>query len=60
MKCIEKECDYRELNGGDEISDFYFCKLCGITTDRGQEECFMDKFEKEAPEKIIDATFVSV
>ena len=25
MQCIEKECSYRELNGGDDIGDFYFC-----------------------------------
>ena len=45
MKCIDKECKYRELNGGDEISDFYFCKYCGITVERAQQECLIDKFE---------------
>ena len=47
MKCIDKECEYRELNGGDEISDFYYCKYCGITVKRGQKECLIDEFEKE-------------
>jgi hypothetical protein len=47
MKCIDKECEYKMLNGGDEISDFYFCKFCGITVDRGQEECLIDEFERE-------------
>lgn len=47
MKCINKECEYRMLNGGDEISDFYFCKFCGITVERGQEECLIDEFERE-------------
>ena len=47
MKCIDKECKYKILNGGDEISDFYFCKFCGITVERGQEECLIDEFERE-------------
>lgn len=47
MKCIDKKCKYRELNGGDEISDFYFCKYCGITVERGQQECLIDEFEKK-------------
>lgn len=47
MKCIDKKCAYRELNGGDGISDFYYCKLCGITVERGQEECLIDQFEKD-------------
>ena len=47
MKCINKECKYRELNGGDEISDFYYCKYCGITVERGQKECLIDEFGKE-------------
>lgn len=42
MKCIDKECNHRELNCGDDISDFYFCKMCGITVDRGDDECFFD------------------
>ena len=28
MKCIDKKCEYKELNGGDGMSDFYFCKYC--------------------------------
>ena len=47
MKCIEKECKYREFNAGDDISDFYFCKLVGVEVDRGNEECLIDKYEKE-------------
>ena len=47
MKCINKECEYKELNGGDEISDFYYCKYCGITVGRGKQECLIDEFEKE-------------
>lgn len=47
MKCIDSECKYRELNGGDDISDFYYCRRYGITVERGQEECLIDQFEKE-------------
>ena len=47
MKCVDKECKYRKLNGGDEISDFYFCEWCGIAVERGLEECLIDRFEKE-------------
>lgn len=47
MKCINKKCEHRELNGGDEISDFYFCKECGIAVDRGEDECLLDKWNKE-------------
>ena len=47
MKCIDKECPYRELNGGDEISDFYFCKECGLSVDRGENECSLDKLNME-------------
>ena len=47
MKCIDRECEYRELNGGDEISDFYYCKWSDVTVNRGQEECLIDQFEKE-------------
>lgn len=47
MKCIDKECEFRELNGGDEISDFYFCKECGIDVGRGEGECIIDKWESE-------------
>ena len=48
MICIEKECDCRELNGGDGIGDFYFCKCTGIEVDRGNDECLFDKWGKEA------------
>lgn len=47
MKCIDKECEYKELNGGDEISDFYFCKYCGIAVERGEVECLLDKWDSE-------------
>lgn len=48
MICTEKECDCRELNGGDDIGDFYFCKCTGIEVGRGNDECLFDKWEKEA------------
>ena len=48
MKCIDKECIYRELNGGDEISDFYFCTYCGLSVDRGTDECLFDKWDRES------------
>lgn len=48
MKCIDKECEYRELNGGDEISDFYFCKECGIDVNRGEDECLFDRWDAES------------
>jgi len=51
MNCCDKECDYRELNGGDDISDFYFCKYCGIEVDRGCDECLIDKFDREIEEE---------
>lgn len=55
MKCFDKECEYRELNGGDEISDFYYCKYYGITVERGQQECLIDEFEKEnSTDRILD------
>jgi hypothetical protein len=44
MKCIDKECQYREWNGGDDISDFYFCKECGVSVERGEEECLLEKW----------------
>lgn len=47
MKCINKKCKHRELNGGDEISDFYFCKECGIAVDRGEDECLLDQLDEE-------------
>ena len=51
MKCIDKECECRELNGGDEISDFYFCKECGLSVNRGEDECLFDKWDTEQPKK---------
>lgn len=51
MKCIDKKCEFRELNGGDESSDFYFCKYCGIDVDRGESECVIDIWESEAIEE---------
>jgi len=47
MICYDRKCNYRELNGGDEISDFYYCKYVGMTVDRGQDECLIDQFDKE-------------
>lgn len=47
MKCLDKECEYKELNGGDEISDFYYCKYCGITVEQGQQECLMRNWMTE-------------
>jgi len=47
MKCIDKECEYRVLNGGDGISDFYYCEFVGIAVDRGNDECLIDEFDKE-------------
>ena len=43
MKCGQKECDYREFNGGDEFHDYYFCKKCGIGL-RDDDVCYDDKF----------------
>jgi len=45
MKCINKECEYRVFNGGDDIGDFYYCELVGITVERGNDECLDDKFK---------------
>lgn len=47
MNCIDKVCDYREPNGGDDEHDYYFCKLTGIEVDTGNNECLLDKFDKE-------------
>ena len=44
MRCLDKECEHRELNGGDDVSDFYYCKYCGITVNRGEDECLVDKW----------------
>jgi len=53
MNCCDKQCNYKELNGGDEISDFYFCKYIGVTVDRGNEECLVDRFEREVYQETI-------
>lgn len=50
MKCIDKECAHREFNGGDDISDFYFCKECGVSVGRGEDECLWDQFNNEDEE----------
>lgn len=47
MRCIDKICKHRKLNGGDDISDFYFCEICGISVDRGENECLFDKWDNE-------------
>lgn len=47
MKCLEKECNYRQLNGGDELSDFYYCTCFGMSAERGDIECFVDKYDGE-------------
>lgn len=47
MKCLEQECEYRVLNGGDDISDFYWCEFVGISINRGNDECIIDEFDKE-------------
>jgi len=54
MNCYDKKCKYKELNGGDEISDFYFCKYVGITVDRGNEECLIERFEREIYQEAIE------
>jgi len=54
MNCCDKKCKYKELNGGDEISDFYFCKYVGITVDRGTEECLLDVFYRETYQEAIE------
>ena len=54
MNCYDKKCKYKELNGGDEISDFYFCKYVGTTTDRGNEECLLDRFYRETYQETIE------
>jgi hypothetical protein len=47
MICRYKKCKYREFNGGDDISDFYYCKLAGTEVGRGEEECLIDKWRAE-------------
>lgn len=44
MNCCDKECRYREFNGGDEISDFYYCGLVGIEVNRGEDMCLLDRY----------------
>lgn len=51
MKCIDKECKYRELNGGDDISDYFFCKYTGIEVGIGEDECLLDKWRQEENNK---------
>lgn len=46
MKCIDKVCIDRVLNGGDAAGDFYFCKCVGVEVGRGEEECLLDKWCK--------------
>lgn len=45
MNCCDKECKYREFNGGDEISDFYYCGLVGIEVNRGEDMCLLDRYD---------------
>ncbi len=47
MKCIDKICDYREFNTRDDVGNFYYCKYVGIEVDRGNDECLLDRFNKE-------------
>ena len=46
MKCKDKECKHKEWNGGDGISDFYFCKEVGVSVERGECECLLEEMEK--------------
>lgn len=43
MKCKDIECKYKELNGGDRISNFYFCKAVGVSVGRGECECLLEE-----------------
>jgi len=54
MNCYDKQCKYKELNGADEISDFYYCKFVGIAVDRGNEECLIDRFNREIDQEAIE------
>jgi hypothetical protein len=47
MNCIDKICEYRVLNSGNDTTDFYFCKSVGIEVDDGNCECIKDKLENE-------------
>lgn len=46
-KCIDYACVKRQLNGGDDIGDFYYCTEVGTEVGRGQDECLLDKFVRE-------------
>lgn len=52
--CWEKDCKYRIWNMGDEISDFYYCKLVGTEVGRGLDECLEDRFDKEIAEEELE------
>lgn len=47
MNCCDKNCEYRSFNGGDDISDFYYCKAVGTEVNRGEDICLLDKFDAE-------------
>ena len=46
-KCIDYTCVKRQLNGGDDIGDFYYCTEVGTEVGRGENECLLDKFVRE-------------
>jgi len=52
MNCYNKQCKYKELNGEDKITYFYFCKYAETEVGRGKEECLIDEFERETEEQI--------
>ena len=54
MKCVDTKCEFRELNGGDGISDFYFCRYCGISVERGQDECLLDEWRNADMRKKVE------
>ena len=45
INCIDKKCEYRVLNSGNEITDFYYCTEVGIEVDDGNCECIEDKLK---------------
>lgn len=47
VQCINKECTYREFNGGDDYRDYYFCKAVGIEVGDGSGMCLVDVYDKE-------------
>ena len=53
MKCKDKECKHKEWNGGDGISDFYFCKEVGVSVERGECECLLEEMEKQGWQNVI-------